>query len=615
MQISKGRAFVPFLIFLMLVGIVSGMAKSRDKETPQRRKARHYYLTASKYEAEGKSAESHELFRKAYQSDTTYAEAALEYGVRRLVVPTGGKSYADDRDNAHRIARKFVDKYPGDFFPAYVYAKNMENIEELEEAIEVSENIRKYNPGNSDILQVLTGLYLDMGDIDKAMAAWDNYGKLEGEDLEYFVRKAGMKVATKDTIGSLEEGRKMIEKNPDNPAAVAFLARLYDYYQNPDSALYYFKKAESMSPEGSGGVVKMQIADYYQSRGDSVNYDAKTYDALIADDLDFATKKEVLAYYLQRLILDDGDRARGDRLFTVLLNQYPHEPELLSLAARYSAAKKDYKKALEEIDYALDLDHNAGKYWEQALTYCLLDEDYARGQKYYDSAIKQGVDINLPFYSLAGSMAMMDEKPLQALEIYRSQLSKFFPGQELGKPMNMEALSKTLTADGVDALADIYQQIGDAYFKIDEKKKAYDSYENSLRLNPNSALTLNNYAYFLVRDGETIPEDVLAKADELSKRAVTLQPDMPTYLDTRAWVLFRKGDYKEAKEVQKSAIELIGDNITDSGQAELFEHLGDILFMNHEPDEALDNWKKALKMDPDNELLRRKVKHKTFFYK
>ena len=37
--------------------------------------------------------------------------------------------------------------------------------------------------------------------------------------------------------------------------------------------------------------------------------------------------------------------------------------------------------------------------------------------------------------------------------------------------------------------------------------------------------------------------------------------------------------------------------------------------MNGEPDEALEFWKQALEENPDNELLRRKVKNKTFFFK
>lgn len=36
--------------------------------------------------------------------------------------------------------------------------------------------------------------------------------------------------------------------------------------------------------------------------------------------------------------------------------------------------------------------------------------------------------------------------------------------------------------------------------------------------------------------------------------------------------------------------------------------------MNAEPAAALDFWQKALELEPDNELLQRKVKHKTYFY-
>ncbi len=36
--------------------------------------------------------------------------------------------------------------------------------------------------------------------------------------------------------------------------------------------------------------------------------------------------------------------------------------------------------------------------------------------------------------------------------------------------------------------------------------------------------------------------------------------------------------------------------------------------MNKEYDEAIDFWKKALALDPENELLKKKVKHKAYFY-
>lgn len=606
--------FLAGLSIMIIAGALSGVASPKGASASARQKARHYFLTGAKYSAEGKEAESAELFRKAYEIDSTYAEAAFEHGIRRMGYLDGDLSLPQARENAKTIARKFVRQYPGDFFPAFLYAKVLEDAEELEEAVGVMEILRQYNPSNPDVLPMLMGLYLDIDEPQKAIQALDDYGRMEGEDLEYFIRKAGILVAIKDTVGALNEGKRMVETFPADPGAVAFLARLQNFYEMPDSALSNFRKAEAMAGQNAGGPIKIQMADFYLSQGDSINYDSKTYEALMTDDLDFETKHDLLAYYVKNLIEDDGNRARADKLFGVLLEQYPHEPQLLSLASRYSVLKHEYDRALGEIDYAIDLDHANPQYWEQAISYCFLAEQYERGLEYYRKGKKQIPTIPLSMYAMAGASAMMADDADEALQIYADELSAYFPGQELGQPINMEALRTTLTADGVDLLAGLYQSIGDAYFKKEDKEKAFEYYENSLLFDPDSPLTLNNYAYFLIKDGKDVAPEALEKADEMSRRAVMLAPEQPTYLDTRAWVLFRRGEYKEAKEIQLKALELLGEDPDPEEQAEFFEHLGDILFMNHEPDGALSNWKKALEGDPDNELLRKKVKHKTFFY-
>ena len=92
--------------------------------------------------------------------------------------------------------------------------------------------------------------------------------------------------------------------------------------------------------------------------------------------------------------------------------------------------------------------------------------------------------------------------------------------------------------------------------------------------------------------------------------AVKASPDNATFIDTYAWVFFKKRDYKMALLYIKSAIDKDDDH-----SADIIQHYGDILFMSGKPDEALEQWKKALKKSPNDELLQRKVKNKTFFYK
>ena len=97
----------------------------------------------------------------------------------------------------------------------------------------------------------------------------------------------------------------------------------------------------------------------------------------------------------------------------------------------------------------------------------------------------------------------------------------------------------------------------------------------------------------------------------MSALTVKDSPDNATFLDTYAWIYFKKRDYKMALGYMKSAIE---KNV-EKENADLYEHYGDILFMNGQPDKAVEYWGKALRLKPDSDILTRKVKYKTYFYK
>ena len=58
-------------------------------------------------------------------------------------------------------------------------------------------------------------------------------------------------------------------------------------------------------------------------------------------------------------------------------------------------------------------------------------------------------------------------------------------------------------------------------------------------------------------------------------KCVELEPTNSTYLDTYAWVLFKRGRFFEAKYIIERAIDN-GGNTSDV----IVEHYGDILFKN-----------------------------------
>jgi len=121
-------------------------------------------------------------------------------------------------------------------------------------------------------------------------------------------------------------------------------------------------------------------------------------------------------------------------------------------------------------------------------------------------------------------------------------------------------------------------------------------YEEGLRLRPDYHLILNNYGYSLAERGQQ-----LDRALEMVTKALEAQPNNAYYLDTKAWVLYRLGKFSEAEKYLLQAIEKGTPNAT------LLDHLGDICFRLNDRNRAIENWKKALTLEPDNALIRDKV--------
>ena len=115
-------------------------------------------------------------------------------------------------------------------------------------------------------------------------------------------------------------------------------------------------------------------------------------------------------------------------------------------------------------------------------------------------------------------------------------------------------------------------------------KQCYKAYDHSLRYDPDNAMVLNNYAYFLSLEGRELTDN------------------NPTYLDTHDWVLFKLGRTAEAKKVMQQAIALDGQE-----SAALLVHYGDILHAMGEQFMAEIYWRKGLEKGYDADQITRRM--------
>lgn len=590
----------------MLSVLTAFAALAYVKPSPQRMKARYYYLEGARMQAEGKMPEAYEYYKKAYATDSTYAEAASSYGMNRLMVQTDSLQTLPMMRNSLEMMRSYVDAYPADAYEANSYAFVATRLDTVAEAIRVYERLDSLRPTDNMILLHLADAYMAARQTDKAISALDRFEVREGKSPQLSLKKMSFMLANGDTVAAVSEVNDLIASNPRDPSFRVLKGNLYEVIGDKDSTLASYTMAERLAPES--GAAKMSLANFYKAQGDSAAYDSKIYDALLSEDFELEDKLAVLSEYLQTLLDNKGDTQRGDHLFSVLREQYPHEPNVLDLAARYSGAKGDFRQAEEQMGYAIDQDQTNVNYWTQLMRFQLADERPQEAMQTFHKAEKHvtSTDPMLLMYASAASMA---KDFAEAEKTYAELIHLINPALPLTDSITDEKARTMLTYEGLDRMNELYTMLGDMYYNANELEKTFRAYDNALFFMPTSPMTLNNYAYFLVEnDGD------VEKAESMSRQAIEQEPENSTYLDTYAWVLFKKKDYKEALDYQLKAIEAAKAEGNEEN-SEFYSHLGDIQFMNHQPEEAVESWRHALKLDPDNALLKKKVANKTFFFK
>ncbi|WP_289772650.1 tetratricopeptide repeat protein [uncultured Duncaniella sp.] len=388
-----------------------------------------------------------------------------------------------------------------------------------------------------------------------------------------------------DTASILAEADRLRESSPSNVEFMVFSGKVYSMFGKREEALKFFDRACELDP--SSGLAYYSKAEFYNSVNDSVGYDREVFNALKQNSLDVNTKLSILRGYIQQMYTDSLQRPRIIQLFDTLIVQHPLEHDIHDSYARYLIIARDYAAAAEQEEQTLGLDPADPEGWEMLSSLYLqidsldkAEDAIVRSLYYYPDNARQHVVL--------GSIYTQRKETAKGMEEFR------------------KALSLADKAD-VELLSSIYTSIGDNMYQQQLSDSSYVYYRKALQYNPGNMLALNNCAYHMAVEGKDLDE-----ALHMIEKVMNEEKDNPTSLDTYAWVLFKRKDYAKAREMIDRTIEL-----TDEADmsADVLEHAGDIYFMDGEPDMAVDFWKRAMKYDPDNELLQRKVRHKTYFFK
>ena len=475
---------------------------------------------------------------------------------------------------------------PQDLYNCAKYAALADNLGHRKDALAMWDTLYRRNSERSEVAlkyaDMLTAT-VDSANLSKAFEIYNHIEQSEGSMPLLTGRKMQVLSIRRDTAAILREAESLLEASPNSSEYNSMVGMTMMQLGRKDSALKYFDRAVELDP--SSGAAYYHRANYYKAVGDSAGYDREVFQAMRQPDLDLEPKIEILRQYVGELYRDSTQTGRITEVFGSLIDQYPHESIVRKMYAEYLMLTDKINEAAEQMGYAVDSDPSDETSWLQLTSLQLQGNNW---QKAVDAAA-----TGLHYFPGNARLIAMQA-------IGYNQMGEFANAIKLLD----EAISDGDSSD-VELMSELYTTKGDSYYAWEKKDSAFASYSIAIELNPDNLGALNNCAYYLACEDRD-----LDRAEAMIQKVIAAKPEDGTSLDTYAWVLFKKQDYAKAKEVIDGALEN-----ESSPSAELFEHAGDIYFMNKEPDEALEFWKKALELDPDNELLKRKVKHKTFYYK
>ena len=273
------------------------------------------------------------------------------------------------------------------------------------------------------------------------------------------------------------------------------------------------------------------------------------------------------------LLFDTGETQTADSVLLELTVKMPDDPLIYFYRGRIAQIHQNYASAESLYMKSIALNDTLIEAWVNLAFTRNLDNDLEYALATFDSALASCPSESLQIYYYIGVFYSREEKFSEAAEYYEKILA--------AQPENINVMFN---------LASVYE-------RISQFDKAEELFLHLLDLEPDNAMALNYLGYMYADNNIHLDQ-----AEKMIKKALKFIPNNGAYLDSYAWVMYRKGKYKNALKYQLKAL----DNSEDD--AILYDHMGDIYYALKQLAQAKYNWNKALELDPENDLIKEKLK-------
>lgn len=424
---------------------------------------------------------------------------------------------------------------------------------------------------NEQYLERSAGLFQRAGKYKEALEQLEFLRK-KADESEVLLQEQAIYLKMNDVDGAARIAQELIRLNPREPRYMSMLAEIYQNNKQPEKAAKVIEEMSRKFPDDPS--LQINLATQALRLGDTATYRSYLRKAIVNKDLSADMQLYLLRNYIGELPNDSLRRREALNIATQILAQHPENVGLLSFYAYVQSLNGQQNQAAESLKKALALKKDDFSLWQQLLyTYT--------GREQADSLIK---------WSERAARAFPNQAIVHYLNGVGHYNKKEYPEaiRAIERAIRLEPEEKT------EELSEMHTVLGDIYNSIKQYALSDSNYNQALRLNPDNATVLNNYAYYL-----SVRNTRLDEAERMSKKSLEIRPHEATFLDTYAWILYQQSRYQEALRYMQQAFDASGQNASP----ELWEHLGAIQFKLGDKAAAVEAWKKAKALGSENATL------------
>lgn len=458
------------------------------------------------------------------------------------------------------------------------YMMHMANVyiqlSKLDSAAIWLEKAVKAEPENENEKYRLGNIYMQTGQEEKAEEIFEEFYKKYPGSEQIIMALVNVKLRLEKYEETTELLNNELYKQPENTRIKGILAEVYgEIGQNEKAEMLY----EEIIQEDIYDIeIYLSYLEFLLNKKEYQKMIDKTKEIMQDERTTKENKIGLIARLMQDSVMINNYADELIEIGNKLYKESEDDPTIILVMAGIYEETGNVEREIEILTDYIRKDKRQYYIWEKLLLRLNEINDVEKLYNYSSEAAKLFNRAPLP--KILFAYALIEKEKLDEA------------GEELKKV-------RILINNEEPYLIQILAMEAEIAYRKGDIKMASEQFDKALEIDPDNTMVLNNYAYYLAEKGIRLKD-----AELMIEECLKIERNI-TYQDTYAWVLYKRGKYKEAEKVMNV--------IFGSGKikdAELIEHFGYINKAVGKCQEAVALWQTALKLDGDKTYLIEEIK-------